>query len=130
MDEDFIQYYDESYKKCILEIDVRHPKKLHELQSDPPFLPVRRKIGKCGKLVSNLYDKVNFVIHIRALKQSLHHGLILERVHRVIEFNQEAWFKSYIGINTEFRSKTKNDFDIVCSGVSTLHPKHTTRHLS
>ena len=68
------------------------------------------KIGKCKKLVCNLYDKKNYVVHIRSLKQALNHGLILKKVHRVIQFNQEAWLKPYIDMNTELRKKAKNDF--------------------
>ena len=41
------------------------------------------------------------VFHIRSLKQALNHGLILKKVHRVIQFNQEAWLKEYIDMNTE-----------------------------
>ena len=40
-------------------------------------------INKVEKLVSNLHDKENYLIHIRALNQALKHGLILEKVHRV-----------------------------------------------
>ena len=43
--------------------------------------------------------------------QALNHGLILEEVLRVLEFNQEAWLKPYIDMNTEFRTKAKNDFE-------------------
>ena len=38
----------------------------------------------------NLYDKNNYFVHIRSLKQALDHGLILRRVHRVLQCNQEA----------------------------------------
>ena len=38
-----------------------------------------------------------------ALKQALKYGLILEEVHRVIKFNQKAWLKPYIDLNTELR---------------------------
>ena len=69
------------------------------------------KIGKCKKLVCNLYDKKNYVVHIRSLKQALNHGLILKKVHRVIQFNQEAWLKPYIDINTKLKKKAKNDFE-------------------
>ena len=55
--------------------------------------------------------KKNYVVHIRSLKQALNHGLILRKVHRVIRFNQEAWLKSYIDMNTELRKKAKNDFE-------------------
>ena len=55
--------------------------------------------------------KRNNVIHIRALDQALKHGLILENVHRVIEFEQSALLKSYIDFNTELRKKAKNEFE-------------------
>ena len=52
-----------------------------------------------------------YVIHIRALKQASNHGLILKRVHRVIQFNQKAWLKPYIDMNTKLRKEAKNDFE-------------------
>ena len=69
------------------------------------------KIDKCKKLVCNLYNKEKYVVQIRSLKQALNHGLILKKVHRVIQFNQEAWVKPYIDINTELRKKAKNGFE-------------------
>ena len=65
------------------------------------------KINKCSKLVCNLYNKNNYVVHIRSLKQILDHGLILKKVHRVIQFNQKAWLKEYIYMNTELRKQAK-----------------------
>ena len=109
---EFIQNYDEdSDKGYILEVDGKYPKKLHDLHSDLPFSPERMKIYKFKKLVYNLYDKRNYVVHIRSLKQALNHGLILKKVHRVIQFNQEAWLKPYIDMNTELRKTAKNDFE-------------------
>ena len=109
--EDFIKHYDqESDAGYILEVDVEYPKNLHDLHSDSPFLPERMKINKCSKLVCNLYDKNNYIAHLRSLKQALNHGLILKKDHRVIQFNQEAWLKEYIDINIELRKETKNDF--------------------
>ena len=61
------------------------------MHSDLPFLPEQRKIGKTEKLVCGIEDKEKYVIHINTLKQALNHGLRLINVHRVIEFNQEAW---------------------------------------
>ena len=110
--EDFIKNYDEdSDKGYILEVDVKYPKNLHDLHSDLPFLPERMKIDKCGKLVCNLHDKNNYVVHIRSLKQALDHGIILKKVYRVIQFNQEAWLKEYIDMDTELRIQAKNDFE-------------------
>ena len=76
-----------------------------------PFLPERMKIDKTQKLGCNLRDKKKYVVHISILKQALNHGLKLKKVHRVIEFNQEAWLKKYIDMNTELRKKASNDFE-------------------
>ena len=67
------------------------------------------KINKWSKW-SCLYDKNNYVVHIRALKHALNHGLILKKAHRVIQFNQEAWLKKYINMNTELRKQAQNEF--------------------
>ena len=50
-------------------------------------------------------------MHIRALKQALTDGLILKKVHRVTQLNQEAWLKQYIDMNTKLRTEAKNDFE-------------------
>ena len=76
-----------------------------------PFLPERMEINKCKKLVWNLYDKKKYVVHIKSLKQALNHGLKLKKIHRIIEFNQEAWLKPYIDMNTELRKLARNDFE-------------------
>ena len=110
--EDFIRNYDEnSNKGYFLEVDVEYPKKLFRLHKDFPFLPKKEKINKCEKLVCNIKDKEIYAVHIRALKQALNHGLKLKKVHRIIEFNQEAWLKPYIGMNTKLRKEAKNDFE-------------------
>ena len=110
--EDFIKNYnEESDEGYFLEVDVQYLEKLHELHNDLPFLPERMKIEKVEKLVANLHDKTEYVIHIRNLKQALNHGLVLKKVHRVIKFNQNAWLKPYIDMNTDLRKKAKNDFE-------------------
>ena len=91
----------------MLTVDVEYPKNLHDLHSDLPFLPERMKMNKCSKLVCNLYDKNNYIVHIEVSKQALNHGLILKKVHRVIQFNQKAWLKEYIDMNTELRKQAK-----------------------
>ena len=69
------------------------------------------KINKCDKLVCNVRDKENYVIHISALKQALNHGLKLSKVHRVIEFRQEEWLNQFIEMKTKLRMQAKNDFE-------------------
>ena len=69
------------------------------------------KIERVEKLVINLHDKTEYVIYVRNLKQALNHELVLETVHRVIIFNENAWLKEYIDMNTDLRKETKNDFE-------------------
>ena len=78
---------------------------------DLRFLPEREKIEKYNKFVCTIQDKKNYVVHIRALKQVLNHGLTLKKVDRVIQFNQEAWLKPYIDMNTKLRTEAKNGFE-------------------
>ena len=69
------------------------------------------KLKKCNKLACKIYDKKNYIVHTRTWKQALNHGLMLKKVHGVIQFNQEAWLKTYIEMNTKLRTEAKNDFE-------------------
>ena len=62
-------------------------------------------------IVGNLHDKTEYIIHIKILKHTLNNiVLVLKKVHRVIKFNQYAWLKPYLGMNTDLRKKSENDF--------------------
>ena len=74
-------------KGYLLEVDVSYPKELHSQHNDLPFMCERMEINGVEKLVPSLRDKKNYVIHIQALNQALQHGLRLDRIHRVIEFD-------------------------------------------
>ena len=97
---DFTKHYnEESDDGYFLEVDVQYTEKLHELHNNLPFLTEIMRIQKVEKSVTNLYNKSEYVIHMRNLKQTLNHGLVLKKVYRVIGFNQKAWVKSiYIDI--------------------------------
>ena len=112
----FIRNYDEnSDKRYFLKVDVDYPKKLFDLHKDLPFLPERKKINKVEELIWNIEDKEKYVMRIKVLKQALNHGLVLKKIHRVIQFNQKDWLKPYIDTNTKFRKEAKNDFQNVFS---------------
>ena len=66
-------------KGYLLEVDVSYPRDLHNPHNDLPFMCERMKINGIEKLVPNLYDKKNYVIHIRGLDQALAHGLCLRK---------------------------------------------------
>ena len=78
---DFVKSYnEESDEGYFFKVDVQYFEKLHELHNGLPFLPERINIEKVEKLVANLHDKTEHVIHIRNLKQALNHVLVLEKV--------------------------------------------------
>ena len=95
----------------VLEVDLEYPKELHDLHNDYPLAPERLKIGGVEKLIPNLYDKKNYVVHHKTLKQYESLGLKITKIHRGIKFEESAWLKPYIDLNTELRTKAKNDFE-------------------
>ena len=69
------------------------------------------KVNKCRKFACNLYDKNDYVDHIRSLKQALNNGLKIKKIHRVLKFNQSVWLKSHIDMHTDKRMNAKSDFE-------------------
>ena len=110
---DLSRFNEDFIKKCnensdigyFFEVYVEYPKKIFSSHKELPFLPDRKEFEKVEKLVCSIDNKEKYVIRIRALKQALNNGLILKDVHRVIQFNQEAWLKPYIDMNTKLRSE-------------------------
>ena len=92
--EDFIKSYnEESDEQYFLEGGVQYPEKLHKPHNDLPFLAEKIKNEKDKKLLTNLHDKTEYVIHMRNSKQALNHRLVLKKVHKMINFNNKAWLK-------------------------------------
>ena len=96
---------------CILEVDLEYPENLHDLHNDYPLAPERVTVNKVEKLIPNLNDKKNYVIHHETLKLYLSLGLKLTKIHRGITFEESAWLKPYIDLNTDLRAKAQNDFE-------------------
>ena len=110
--EHFVKNYDENGKiGYFFEVDIDYPEKLFNLHKDFTVLPESKKVNKVEKLICDIEDKKKYVIHIRALKQALNHGLRLKKVHRIIQFKQKAWLKVYIDMNTELRKNVRNEFE-------------------
>ena len=97
---------------CILEVDLQYPKELHDLHNDYPLCPERVKCDKgVEKLIPNLRDKNNYVIHYKNLIQCLKLGMKLKKIHRGIKFTESTWLKPYIDKNTNLRTQAKNNFE-------------------
>ena len=108
-----IMNYDENNTDIgyTLEVDLEYPEELHDKHNDYPLAPEKLKLGCCEKLCGTFYAKKDYVIDIRNLKLYLEQGLILKKINRVIQYEQKAWLKEWIDLNTNFRKNAKNDFE-------------------
>ena len=97
---------------CILEVDLEYPEKLHDSHNDYPLCPERVECkNKVEKLIPNLRDKKNYVIHYKNLMQCLKLGMELKKIHRGIRFVESEWMKLYIDTNVNLRAQAKNNFE-------------------
>ncbi|MEN0016512.1 MAG: DNA polymerase, partial [Bacteroidota bacterium] len=117
----------DSPKGYILEVDLEYPKKLHDLHNDFPMAPENGEIPfemlspyqkemmpnykPHRKLIMSLLPKKHYVVHYRNLQLYVKHGLRISKIHRVLQFTQEAWMKPYIDFNTRKRAETKVKFE-------------------
>ena len=115
----------------ILEVDLKYPEKLHLLHNDYSLAPEKLaipydmlsdyckkiadeyeiKVGDVKKLIPNLGNKTNYVLHYRNLQLYLSLGMKLTKIHRVLKFKQSDWMKKYIDFNTEKRTNAANSFE-------------------
>lgn len=122
------QVADDASEGYILEVYLEYPKELHDLHNDYPLASenvfitpdmlssysrhlaedLEYKPAEVRKLLPNLYDKKNYIIHYRNLKFYLDKGMKLIKIHRVLKFKKEAWLKPYIDLNTSKRSMASN----------------------
>lgn len=113
--EDILNTPDDSMCGYILEVDLKYSQHLHDLHQQYPMcaehrIPPKSKLNN-KKLLLTLYDKKKYVIHYSMLKYVLQQGLILKKVHRVLQFTQAPWLKEYIDLNTVNRTKADNEFE-------------------
>ncbi len=95
---------------CILEVDLKYPKELHDPHNEYPLAAERLWVNKVEKLIPNLNDKTKYVLHHENLKMYLRMGLELTKIHRGITFEESCFMKSYIDLNTDMRTNGSTDF--------------------
>ena len=61
----------------------------------------RIKVGDVMKLIPNLGNKTNYVLHYRNLQFYLSLGIKLNKIPKVLKFKQSDWMKIYIDFNTK-----------------------------
>ena len=118
-------------KGLFVEVDIHYPKELHDRHNDYPmavesklvkmdmlspytralYEATGRKEDTVPKLVPNLEDKVNYVCHIKNLQQMMKEGLVVTKVHKILEFTQHDWLRTYIEFNSGKRAKAKSEFE-------------------
>ncbi|GFS78866.1 uncharacterized protein NPIL_325711 [Nephila pilipes] len=79
-----VDHIDENGEKgYFLEVDLEYPESLHDYHSDLPLAPEFSVPSGCKekRLLTTLYPKINYVVHISNLKQYLKLGLVLKKVH-------------------------------------------------
>ncbi|XP_074035264.1 uncharacterized protein [Leptinotarsa decemlineata] len=110
---DVSQIPDDNPEGYILQVDLEYPEGLHDLHKDFPFCPEHRAPpnSKLTKLMPTLYNKTEYTLHYRNLKQALEHGLKSTKIHKVLKFKQSAWLRPYIELNTQLRTATNTSFE-------------------
>lgn len=110
---DILNISDTADKGFILEVDLDIIKDCHALFSDLPPAPEYKtpKGSKNSKLLATLYNKKEYVIHYRNLKQAIQLGVKVSKIHRVLTFKQSNWLHSYINLNIILRQGAKNEFE-------------------
>ena len=102
----------------ILKVDLEYPDELHKLHDYYPLSPEKLaipydlsdyckkiadkhgiKVGDVKKLISNLGDKTNYVVHYRNLQLYISLGIKLTKSHKVLKFKQSDGMKIYTDFN-------------------------------
>ena len=98
-------------QSCILEVDLEYQQHLHDLHNDYPLAPERVEVAGVTKLIPNLNNKTKYILHYENLKLYESLGMKITKIHRGIKFEESAWLKQYIDLNTNLRAKANNEFE-------------------
>ena len=124
-----------SNKGNTLDVDLEYPKECHDKHTDSPLAPDIMSVSadmlsdyqketykayhfndapkdeKTIKLILNVMDNQNYVLHIDILVFYLKQGLKIKKIKRVIKLRHKQWLKPWIDFNTEKRNNATSDFE-------------------
>ena len=63
------------------------------------------------KLILNLGDKTNYIVHYKNLQLHFFLGVKLTKIHKVLKLKQSDWMRIYIDFNNEKRKNAANSFE-------------------
>jgi len=111
----------------VLEVDLSYPSHLHDLHSSLPLAPEKLSIPysdlssycqsfsdpyiSSTKLIPNLRNKSKYITHYRNLQLYVQLGMVVDKVHRILQFEQQPWMAPYIKLNTSLRQQSKSEFE-------------------
>ena len=115
------------FVECDVHVDPKDHNHFNDLPPFPESIPIdesmvsyatrqameRRGVSSVApqkKLAPNLFIKKRYKVHIAALQYYLSIGGVLDKVHRVLEFNQSNWLSNYIQFNTSKRQQSTSEF--------------------
>jgi len=114
----------------IVECDLQYMSHLHDAHSDYPLAPEHLTVTHdmlspftkdlidpthpwkpTQKLVPDLLNKTKYVCHYRNLQFYIKHGLILNKIHRILSLSQAPWLITWIDLCTEQRKAAPTEFE-------------------
>ena len=124
---------DTGYFLCV---DLEYPAELHDQHSDYPLAPHHRAVPPIDwspythrlvqdledsgfytresqqvKLIPDLTNRENYVVHYQSLKFYLKCGMKLKKIHRVLAFKQSPWMREFVEFVTGQRKRAVSDFE-------------------
>lgn len=98
---------------CFVEVDLSYPKELHDKFAEYVPAPdnITPKGSKVSKLAPNLLRKKKYVCHVKNLQLYARLGVVVEKVHRGLAFDESTFLAPYIEKNTQLRMQEKYSFE-------------------
>ena len=122
--EEILNTPDENKSGYFSEVDLKYPDNKKEETKNFPFCPETLKINpdkndncmkkvkprnytKSKKKICDWTDEKNFLILYRMLNSYVSHGMVVEKIHKIISFKQSKWLEKFISFTTQNETELK-----------------------